>query len=114
MTYRQHNGVVLPFPDVSFDIALAVTVMHRVPPAQWPSFLTEAKRILRPGGALIVNEHNPWNPMTRLSVMISPLDNDAVLLTARHTKRLMREARLTGVRSDSLFYTAQYCTYGFH
>lgn len=111
--YRRHDGAVLPFLDASFDTALAVTVMHHVPPAEWPSFLAEAKRILRPGGALIVNEHDPWNPMTRLSVKISPLDHDAVLLTARRTKRLMREAGLIGVGSDSLFYTAQYCAYGF-
>lgn len=111
--YRLHDGRTLPFPDASFDHALAVTVMHHVPPAEWPFFVAEAVRILRPGGAFIVIEHNPFNPATRLSVARSELDYDAVLLRARQTMRLMTNAGLRDVARDHLFWTTQYCAYGF-
>lgn len=109
--YHLHDGRSLPFPDASFDHAMAVTVMHHVPPVEWPAFVTEAVRVLRPGGAFIVIEHNPWNPATRLSVALSPIDTDAVLLSARQTRRLLAELQRVG--SDSLFLTAQYAAYGF-
>src|SRR5262245_10814780 len=112
-SYKSYDGRTLPFFDASFDTVLAVPVMHHVPPTQWLAFVAEATRTLRPGGVFIVNEHNPWNPGTRLSVLVSPLDHDAVLLSARKMKQLLRDAKLTEIRSESLFYTAQYCAYGF-
>jgi SAM-dependent methyltransferase len=123
--YRLYDGRVLPFPDATFDTALAVTVLHHIPPANWHSFIAEIARVLRSGGVLIVNEHNPWNPLTRLSVAISALDHDAVLLTARRAVSLMHHAGLRMVGRDYLHFTpidsalsclpsgAQYCAYGF-
>jgi SAM-dependent methyltransferase len=110
-SYRLYDGRTLPFPDRSFDIVLAVTVLHHVPPAQWDSFAREAARVARQ--AVVVIEHNPWNPLTRLSVARSELDHDAILLSARTTRSLLRNAGLHRIGADSLFFTAQYAVYGF-
>lgn len=51
----------LPFADASFDAVLAVHVLHLV--GDWRATLAEARRALRPGGALLLGQnahvHNP-------------------------------------------------------
>lgn len=42
-----------------------------------------------PGGILSVIEHNPLNPITRLIVSRTPVDADAHLLNAKHTRALL-------------------------
>jgi SAM-dependent methyltransferase len=52
----------------------------------------EIRRLLRPGGVFAVIEHNPWNPVTRLIVSRTPVDEDAILLRASETRALLRGA----------------------
>lgn len=44
----------LPYGDAGFDGAFLVTVLGEIP--QWPSALRELRRVLRPGGRLVVGE----------------------------------------------------------
>ncbi len=46
----------LEFPDDSFGIVNMRTVVGFVPPAQWVSYLTECKRVVRSGGILRLTE----------------------------------------------------------
>jgi SAM-dependent methyltransferase len=78
--YRQYDGLELPFDDAAFDLTFAICVMHHVPPAQWEGFTQEMIRVTRPGGLVMVFEHNPLNPLTRRAVARCPFDADAVLL----------------------------------
>ena len=54
--------------------------------------MAEMLRPIRPGGAAIVIEHNPLNPVTRLIVSRCAFDNDAVLLGCGKSRRLLAEA----------------------
>jgi hypothetical protein len=64
-------------------------VIHQVPPAARARFIGEMLRVLRTGGAAIIIEHNPINPMTQYIVSRCPFDADAVLLTCRESARLL-------------------------
>jgi SAM-dependent methyltransferase/uncharacterized membrane protein YbhN (UPF0104 family) len=56
----------LPFRDDSFDFVYTVGVLHHLPPGNGQaSAFSEAQRVLRPGGLLIVHESNPRNPLFR-------------------------------------------------
>lgn len=99
LAYIHHTGDRLPFADGSFDIAFAVCVVHHVPPQQWPSFFREMLRVLVPGGLLVICEHNPNNPLTRLVVSRVEFDRDAVLLSARKCAAL---AESVGARDPHL------------
>jgi hypothetical protein len=57
-------------------------------------------RVLHPGGVAVIIEHNPLNPLTRLAVFRCPFDDDAVLIGARGTTRLLREAGLRDPKSE--------------
>jgi SAM-dependent methyltransferase len=46
----------LPFPDSSFDLIVAFEVIEHL--EDWPRLLTEARRLLAPGGQLIVSTPN--------------------------------------------------------
>jgi SAM-dependent methyltransferase len=96
VTY-QVNGDVLPFPDARFDATCAICVMHHVPPTKWTSFASELARVTRPGGVVLVFEHNPYNPLTRRIVSSCPFDKDAVLLTRAQTVRYLKGAGLADV-----------------
>lgn len=94
----------LPYEHVQFDIALTVCVMHHVPPAQWPSFLAEMRRVLRPGGIAVVIEHNPFNPLTRLAVARCSFDADAVLLTPGRSRGLLTAAGFGKVETRNFLF----------
>ncbi|MCZ7567651.1 MAG: class I SAM-dependent methyltransferase [Ardenticatenaceae bacterium] len=51
----QADITALPFACASFDVAIAVHVFHLV--GEWERALVEARRVLRPGGALVWSWH---------------------------------------------------------
>jgi len=100
--YTQYDGMRLPFADGQFDAAVTICVMHHVPPAQWPTFAAEMKRVVRPGGLAVVFEHNPLNPLTRRVVSNCAFDEDAVLLKRGRTHALLADAGFGEVRSRAI------------
>jgi ubiquinone/menaquinone biosynthesis C-methylase UbiE len=103
--YLSYDGHRIPFSDGAFDAAFAICVMHHVPPEQWSAFLDEMERVVRPGGVLIVFEHNPLNPLTRRVVNNCPLDENAILLRASDLKERARRAGWSGVRNRFIIFT---------
>lgn len=100
VSYAQSQGHSLPWDDAAFDAALAVCVFHHVMPVERAVLVAEMKRIVRPGGLVVIIEHNPWNPATRLAVARCPFDHDAVLLDWRACEGLLREGGMDGVASE--------------
>ncbi len=85
-TFDPYDGKKLPFPDGTFDVALAVCVLHHVPLGRRHQFLREMRRVTRPGGFLAVFEHNPLNPLTRRAVHDCEFDEGVVLLRQRQLR----------------------------
>ena len=102
VAYQAYDGTRLPWDDNRFDAVMTTCVMHHVPPAQWPQFAAELARVVRPGGLVTVFEHNPFNPLTRRAVNTCPFDDDAVLLSQRRTRALLRDAGLVNVQSRAI------------
>jgi ubiquinone/menaquinone biosynthesis C-methylase UbiE len=99
--YEVYGGTTLPYDRATFDLSLAICVLHHVPPRQWSGFLREMRRVVRPGGVVCLIEHNPFNPLTRLAVARCEFDRDAVLLRAGRMRALMVDAEL---RDTKLHY----------
>lgn len=100
--YRTYPGGRMPFDDGAFDVAFASCVMHHVPVNDWAEFTREMARVTRPGGLVVVFEHNPFNPVTRRIVNTCPLDDDAVLLRPKRVRELLGEAGLSIVHSRAI------------
>jgi SAM-dependent methyltransferase len=87
----------LPFEDDAFHLAFAVCVVQVVAPKERPQFVAELARVTRPGGLIVVFEHNPFNPLTRLVVRRCEFGEDARMLRMAKAERLLRESGVTPV-----------------
>jgi SAM-dependent methyltransferase len=95
--YLAYEGESLPYEDDSFDFVFAICVLHHVGLSERPRFMSELRRVARPGGLIAVFEHNPFNPLTRIAVDRCEFDADAVLLRAPEMRRLFEKAGLRPV-----------------
>lgn len=105
VTYHGFDGKILPFEDNVFDVVMTICVLHHVPPKQWVEFLFEMHRVLKPGGIVVVFEHNPFNPLTRYVVANSELDEDAILLSISTLREQMTTAQFSDLRARSILFT---------
>ena len=68
ITFVEGDARALPFPDATFDLATAVTVLCFVPDAEHA--VREIARVLRPGGRLVIGElgrYSLWAAKRRIS-----------------------------------------------
>jgi SAM-dependent methyltransferase len=95
----------LPHEDARFDLTYAVCVLHHVPRGERPALLSEMRRVTRPGGLVVVFEHNPWNPLTRRVVRACDLDEGVELLTRREVVAGLRGAGLEVTDAEYLLFS---------
>jgi SAM-dependent methyltransferase len=82
----------IPLANDSQDIVFTACVFHHIPHAEHKHWLEELRRITRPGGLLIIFEHNPYNPLTVRAVNTCPLDVNAKLITASTMSSRVKDA----------------------
>ena len=93
--FQVADGTRLPFSDGAFDLTFTVCALHHVEPPDRPGYMRELARVTRPGGLVVVFEHNPVNPLTRLVVHRCVFDEGVVLVGRRRLGMLARSAGLT-------------------
>jgi SAM-dependent methyltransferase len=71
-----------------FDFVISCHVFHHIPPAERAGTAVTLATWMKPASRLVIWEHNPFNPITRLLVKMCPFDDDARLLTLHSTKTL--------------------------
>jgi len=80
-----------------YDLTIAANVLHHIPRGDRVLRLGELGRCLSPEGRLVIFEHNPLNPLTRIIVARCAFDRDASLLRRAEVGRLARAAGLRSV-----------------
>lgn len=89
VTALRGSGTELLFDDDSFDLVLSVATMHHIAdPAAIRATLGEMVRVARPGGRVLVWDHNPRNPYWRRLMAKVPQDDG--------TERLVPEEEVVG------------------
>ena len=59
--FQAADGLSLPFPNDYFDKVYSIAVLHHIPSRELRiQFLKEARRVLKPGGLLILTAWNLW------------------------------------------------------
>lgn len=56
-TFQAYDGATLPFPEGSFDLAIAIEVIEHV--TDKPGLIAQIWRVLRPGGRVFLTTPNP-------------------------------------------------------
>lgn len=100
-TFILVEGTGTPFPDGAFDCIVATNVFHHITPSLRDDVLEELKRVLKPFGRMVIFEHNPLNPLTRLIVKRAVIDRNAVLLYPKEIFRRFQKAKL---KNGGLWY----------
>lgn len=99
------DGTTIPFSDNEFDLIFSSCVFHHISHSEHDAILKEIFRVLRPGGILVIFEHNPFNPLTRRAVNTCTFDENAVLITERQfSQRIRRAGFSNSLRSYRIFF----------
>jgi SAM-dependent methyltransferase len=91
------DGARLPFTDGCFDVVLIRDVLHHVPEPQ--TVLAEARRVLRPGGRILLVEPNRNSPLIWAQALMVPAERAVLRSTA---------ARLGGQLAAAGFVVARH------
>lgn len=92
------GGSELPVEVSSLDAAYAMCVFHHVDEAVHVHLLSEVRSRLKPGGMMMVYEHNPFNPLTVRVVNNCPFDENAKLIRASVMAQRCRDAGFKDVK----------------
>ena len=101
--YDVYDGRVLPYEDETFDVAFAVCVVQVLAPSSRLPFVREMARVVKRNGLVVVFEHNPLNPLTRLAARRWGTDG-AQLVTRRALADLVRTGGLEAVASRYILF----------
>lgn len=98
------SGQDLPFEDDTFDLTCCVAVMHHVAdPKDVHDTLVEMTRVTKPGGYVLVWDHNPRNPYWPLLMRRVPQDTGAErLVPAREIIAGLRDGGAAPVEVQTL------------
>lgn len=101
VNFVHYDGYRAPLQDEEFDLVFVACVLHHVPRDEHVALLSELRRMLSPGGSLIVYEHNPLNFLTVRAVNQCEFDKNAILIQA---KTLTKNVEAAGFYLASLQY----------
>ena len=82
----------LPFADGTFDAAYAFCIYHHIPDEDHVRHLRELRRVVVPGGEVMVFEHNPYNPVTARIFKRAPVDRGCHMIPPRVLRDTFRQA----------------------
>jgi ubiquinone/menaquinone biosynthesis C-methylase UbiE len=90
--YLHISSNTLDLPSSTVDMAVAACVFHHISASQHAAWLAELRRVVRPGGTLLIFEHNPVNPLTRYAVASCAFDEDAVLIRCGRLRKALADS----------------------
>ncbi len=102
--FQVFNGIDIPFNDNVFDVIFTACVFHHIDFKLHGKLFNEIHRVLKPGGRFYIFEHNPWNPITRQMVNTCPFDKDAVLLSQKYTKKILKQSKFNKIASNFILF----------
>ena len=91
-------------PKAHFATIVLSGVLHHVLPSARAELLRTVRGLLRPGGKIVVFEHNRLNPVTRRAVAACAFDDDAILLWPWEARGVLRSAGFAEVRTDYIVF----------
>ena len=92
----------LPFAESSFDLALTVATLHHLEtPERVAATVAEMGRVVRPGGFVVLWDHNPANPYWPMLMKRVPQDSGDERLVP--LDELLRSVRQAGLESYRVF-----------
>ena len=89
----------LPFPDAAYDFVFCIEVLEHVPDP-WGTF-REFRRVLRPGGVLVLSVPNPYHPKELIWYLFGIADRQGHVYSWT-VQTMTALARMNGFRREGL------------
>ena len=87
-----YGGDDIPLAEGSCDLIFSSCVFHHIEAERHVATFARLRRLLSPGGRMVIFEHNPINQVTRYIVATCPFDENAVLIPSGELRRRQVEA----------------------
>jgi SAM-dependent methyltransferase len=100
LQFEVADVAALPFPDVSFDKAVAADLVEHLDDKTFASMLAEVRRVLVPGGTLSIYTPNPRHVIERLKKHDLVLAQNPTHIGLRGADTLAAELATAGFRVD--------------
>jgi SAM-dependent methyltransferase len=97
----------LPFAGDTFDAAYAFCIYHHIPDADHVRHLSELRRVVKPGGEILVFEHNPYNPVTARIFARAPIDRGCHMIAPPALRGTFRSAGLQQIDQGYLLFVPE-------
>lgn len=97
----------LPFADDAFDAVYVFCVYHHIPADRHADHLRELRRVVAPGGEVMVFEHNPYNPITARIFRRAPIDRGCEMISPPGLKAAFRDAGFDHLSSGFLLFAPE-------
>ena len=110
----QSGADSLPFDDQTFDLVTTFAVLHHlIDPEVVRGALGEMARVVKPGGAVLVWDHNPLNPYWRILMARVPQDQgDERLVPAGEIVGGLHQAGMRDVALRRMTFTPDFTPQG--
>jgi SAM-dependent methyltransferase len=104
LVVTEASSDALPFADTTFDGALSVAVLHHLrDPALLFSTIREMVRVVRPGGRVVLWDHNPMNLYWHLFMARLPQDDGSERMVGKHEiLRALESLPLASIKHERL------------
>jgi ubiquinone/menaquinone biosynthesis C-methylase UbiE len=99
------DGSLTSYPSSFFDVVIISAVLHHVPPADRDGVIAEIRRVLKPGGHIVIFEHNPLNPVTLYVTERTPIDKNAILLSSSEATALLTAQSFAPPATEYIMFT---------
>ncbi len=107
VSFEVGSAGALSFPDSSFDVVVSSLTMHHVAPAEQLAAVQEMRRVLRPGGTLLIAEFQaPTGHAWKL--LLGPTGLTAMGHAVPHVEALVAMVGFTEIRRASVPPVLQY------
>ena len=107
VSFEVGSAGALSFPDSSFDVVVSSLTMHHVAPAEQLAAVQEMRRVLRPGGSLLIAEFQaPTGHAWKL--LLGPTGLTAMGHAVPHVEALVATVGFTEIRRASVPPVLQY------
>ena len=90
--FKLFDGNAIPIHDDAYDLVFTACVFHHIPHGKHIQLFKEIFRIIKPGGLIIIFEHNPLNPLTVHAVNTCEFDENAALIKANTLEKRISAA----------------------
>jgi ubiquinone/menaquinone biosynthesis C-methylase UbiE len=107
VSFEVGSAGALSFPDASFDVVVSSLTMHHIAPAEQLAAVQEMRRVLRPGGTLLIAEFQaPTGHAWKL--LLGPTGLTAMGHAVPHVEALVATVGFTEIRRASVPPVLQY------